>query len=386
MPSAFEQLKSTIEGVGTRFSEFKTAQDARLAALADRLDTLQDRVEDREAKSRTPGHRGGGTRGEVARKGFSEYLRKNDPSVLDTKDVSITGGESAGSGTVPTFIANEILDKAVEVSPLINEVRRTTSASGDYKRVVNRKGATSGWVAEDGTRNATATPVFRTIAPPGGELYAYPAATSWMLNDSKFDIANLVISDTAEEFALKLTQAILTGTASDQPYGMLKNVPVTTADDGDARDRDTLRFVTSAGSPSQLDSDVLITALFDLSASYRRGAIWVMSSATLAAARKLKDNNGAYLWQPNLGAAVDSGDGVLLGKRVVIAEEMAASGSGDTSILVGDFRRGYELVEVGGMQITRDDNITTPGFVKWYVRQRFLGRLIDNNAIRAVRV
>jgi HK97 family phage major capsid protein len=54
------------------------------------------------------------------------------------------------------------------------------------------------------------------------------------------------------------------------------------------------------------------------------------------------------------------------------------------SVLVGDFGRCYELVTVGGMLIVKDDNITSAGTVKWYIRQRVLGRVIDNDAVRAV--
>jgi HK97 family phage major capsid protein len=54
-----------------------------------------------------------------------------------------------------------------------------------------------------------------------------------------------------------------------------------------------------------------------------------MSSATLAVVRTLKDSLGRYLWQPDLGGAVDATDGTLAGKAVVIDEQMPAANSGN---------------------------------------------------------
>ena len=124
-------------------------------------------------------------------------------------------------------------------------------------------------------------------------------------------------------------------------------------------------------------------ALFDLRAPYRRNAIWVMSSATLALARKLKDLNGNYLWAPGLNGAVESADGTLLGKRVVIEEQLDGS-MANVRILVGDFKRGYESVRVGPLTLIRDD-VKNVGFVKFYLRQRVGSRLVDNDAVRAIK-
>ena len=50
---------------------------------------------------------------------------------------------------------------------------------------------------------------------------------------------------------------------------------------------------------------------------------------------------------------------------------------GNHPILFGDFRRGYLIVDRVGLRITVDDNITTPGYVNWYIRKRVGGILLD---------
>lgn len=377
-------MSEALKQLNDAFDKWKLKQEEKLNLLREENAKNLDRIEELEAKRAGPTRVSGESR---ERKNFNGFLKTNNHELLEEKTMSIAGGESAGAGTLTTIIANEVQQTAVKEEPVVGEVRITNVQSGDYRRVVNRKGTSSGWVSETGTRNNTNTSAYRNVVPVGGELYAYPSASNWMLQDSQFDVAQLVIDDVGEEFGMQMGNSILFGTGTDQPWGLLKNTPVATADAiPDLRDKDTLRYLTGAGSPNVLDADLLIDTLFDLNAGYRRNAIWVMNSYTLGFVRKLKDNTGSYLWQANIGAAVDSGDGTLLGKRVVVSERMqnVGAGSGAFPILCGDFRRGYELVNVGGIFITRDE-VTQPGFTKWYTRRRVLGRIADNNAIRVIR-
>jgi HK97 family phage major capsid protein len=123
---------------------------------------------------------------------------------------------------------------------------------------------------------------------------------------------------------------------------------------------------------------------FGMRPEYRTRAEWLMSSSTLAAIRKLTDTTGQHLWQQNLSAGVDAGDGLLLGKKVRISESMQSIGTNNFPILCGDFNQGYEITLIGGLQVTRDE-VTTPGKTRFYIRARFGGRLVDNDALKATR-
>ena len=43
----------------------------------------------------------------------------------------------------------------------------------------------------------------------------------------------------------------------------------------------------------------MIDLVYGLKRPYRKNASFIMNDATLASLRKLKDNNGAYIWQPS---------------------------------------------------------------------------------------
>jgi HK97 family phage major capsid protein len=130
--------------------------------------------------------------------------------------------------------------------------------------------------------------------------------------------------------------------------------------------------------------------LVDLSLSLKEGYLvgggtvaWVMSRASAAIVRKLKDSYGQYLWQPSLTAGVPA---QLLGYPVYLTGAMPAPTADNYFIGFGNWGRGYLLADrVATMRITVDDNITTPGYVKFYMRRRVGGKVLNNEAIKLLK-
>src|SRR5215471_10206958 len=108
-------------------------------------------------------------------------------------------------------------------------------ASGDVRFLLDKGGASSGWVAEAGSRTATNTPTLREIVPTFGELYAYPQTTEWLLDDAMFDIGTWRAESVAEAFAVAEGTAVISGSGSSQPTGMLHSTPTSDTDEADTR-------------------------------------------------------------------------------------------------------------------------------------------------------
>jgi len=192
----------------------------------------------------------------------------------------------------------------------------------------------------------------------------------------------LVTQNAVEQFGRAVETAVLSGTGSNQPTGILNSTPTITDDAGSPRrGADVIEKVVGTGDLA----DNIVSLYFTLRPEYRRNASFVMSSATLAAVRKLRDSSGSgYLFQTRLDGAVDAGDGTLLGKPVYTCEDLASYGDGSQQvncILCGDFQQGYELITIGGMSVIRDP-YSTHGKTSFYLAQRFGGRLTDNDAIK----
>ena len=54
-------------------------------------------------------------------------------------------------------------------------------------------------------------------------------------------------------------------------------------------------------------------------------------------------------------------------------------------IAFGDFRRGYVLCDRTGLRVTVDDNITAPGYIRYFIRRRVGGIVYNNDAIKWIR-
>src|SRR5262249_31514863 len=99
------------------------------------------------------------------------------------------------------------------------------------------------------------------------------------------------------------------------------------------------------------------------------------------AIRKLKDNQGQYLWQPGLANGQPNS---LLGYPVEAWEQMPDIGTNAFPVAFGNFRRGYYIADRTGLRIVRD-TVTKPGYTKFHVSRRMGGTVLNNDAIKFLR-
>jgi len=290
------------------------------------------------------------------------------------------GTDAAGGYAVPEEIAREIEILEQKFSPVRNLVKVVNVGTSDYKELVNIQGTSSGWVGEGGTRSTTNTPQLREVVPTNGELYAYPQASEWSLDDLFFNVGAWLTENVAQEFAKQEGIAVITGNGTSKPTGMLNTTPVTTDDDASPlRAAAAYEYIDSTSSPTAaLVADQLIDLVYLLNSMYRQGAVWVMNSTTMGAVRKLKDSNNQYLWQP--GLAQDRPD-MLLGYPYQAWEDIADIATNAFPIAFGNFRRGYLLTQRVGLRIT-SDAVTNIGHIRFYVRRREGGIVLNNDAIK----
>jgi HK97 family phage major capsid protein len=167
---------------------------------------------------------------------------------------------------------------------------------------------------------------------------------------------------------------------------MLNTAPVTTAD-FTSPERNASAY--QIGAQSDLTPggvailpDSLVDLVYSVRSAYRANGTFVMNSLTAGAIRKLKDADNQYLWAQGLVAGQPDR---LLGYPVQVWEDLPDIGAGNFPVLFGDFMRGYQLVDRTDLRITRDQ-VTTPGFVRYYVRRRLGGAVWDNHSVKALQV
>jgi HK97 family phage major capsid protein len=311
----------------------------------------------------------------------ARYLRKGELVAGETKAASIGVGPKGGVA-VPVII-DEVIDRVMRAqSPLRSVAQVVEIGSANYRKLITTTGVVSGWVSETAARPETETPDFAEIAPPMGELYANPAASQAMLDDAVFDVEAWLGEEIGREFARAEGVAFISGDGINKPRGFLA-APNSAADDN-TRPFGTLQFVTSgaagnfAGSNPQ---DRLIDLVHALAAPYRQGAVFVMNSATLARVRKMKDLDGAFLWQPALAADQPA---TLLGYPVIEAAAMPDIATDSLSIAFGNFQAGYLIAQRRETVVLRDPFSNKP-FVHFYATKRVGGTVVDSRAIKLMK-
>jgi HK97 family phage major capsid protein len=262
-----------------------------------------------------------------------------------------------------------------------------TVGTKDYKELVNRRGTAYGWAGETDTRSETGTPTLAEIAPTFGTLYAYPKATEESLQDMFFDVESWLSGEIVEAFAAGEENAIVLGNGTNKPTGFLAGTPVST--DDSSRAFGVLQYIATgvaanwkvwaAGTASQLDT--FNQTIYSLKKGYRANARWLMNKAIAGDVMLFKDGDSNYMWQQSV---LEGQPDRLLGYAVSESEEMPDKAANAFSVAFGDFKAGYTLADLAGIRITRDD-ITTPGYVKWYARRRLGGKIRKSEAIKLIK-
>jgi HK97 family phage major capsid protein len=381
----------------TAFDAFKQANDERLgeierrmsadAVTVDKVERINKALDELTLKSRRPhlGSDGAETAPAHRREhkaAFESYVRKGETgalSGLEAKSLS-AGSDADGGYLVPDETEAEIGRLLSAASPIrsIAGVRQVTAAV--YKKPFAITGPQTGWVGETAARPETTAPTLAEMQFPAMELYAMPAATQTLLDDSAVSIDQWIAEEVQAAFAEQEGTAFVTGDGSNKPRGFLDYTKVA---DG-SWSWGNLGYVATgaAGAFAASDSsDVLIDLVYSLKAGYRQNANWVMNRKTQAEVRKLKDADGNYLWQP---AATADGRASLIGFPVTEAEDMPDIGGDAYAIAFGDFRRGYLIVDRLGVRILRDPYSAKP-YVLFYTTKRVGGGVQNFEAIKLLK-
>ncbi|MAS42236.1 MAG: phage major capsid protein [Rhodobacteraceae bacterium] len=371
---AAEALLNAAEAEKRDLSEAERPDyEARMAEVG-ALDRRIELAERRDEQHRRGEGRALGDDPEAAAKAeFRAMLRGEARAMSGTVDPN-------GGYTIPEQIDRVIANQLLDVSP-IRRWASVVTAGADYKKLVNVRGATSGWTGENGVRGLTATSTLRQIVPPSGELFAYTPLTNWLLQDSAFDMEAFIRSDIADEFALQEGAAHVAGDGIDKPLGFTAYPTVATADA--TRPAGTLQHLLTDNA-SLFSADELVDLVYKLRPSYRQGAGvgWIMNSMTASVIRKMKDDYGRFLWTDSLTMGQPS---QLLGYPVLEAEDMPDIDAGALPIAFGNWRRGYLITDRVGTTMIRD-NITEPGVTKFYFAKRTGGAVVDGNAIKFLKM
>lgn len=246
---------------------------------------------------------------ELEERAFETYLREQR-----------TGEMAKGNNgaVIPQTIANRIIDTVKQVAP-IYALTTKFNVKGKLQFPVAKDSITTGYQTEF-TDIASSAVNFTNVELDGYLIGALSKVSVSLINNAQFDIVGYVVNKIAQSIAEFLEKELIVGATN------IKGITNT-----DYEDKGVVKVETAT--KDVVTADDLIDTQAALKMNVQDGCAWLMNQKMLTTVRKLKDNNGQYILNPD----VRTGFGYeLLGKPVMISDEMP-----DNTVVYGNWAAMY---------------------------------------------
>ncbi|MFV0513153.1 MAG: phage major capsid protein [Jhaorihella sp.] len=373
---AVREVKQAMSGFVSELRVFRDDIQSKLKQTEERL-TMLDRNTIFAAR---PHLAASPDAGAPHRKAFDAYLRSGDDDALRGLELEGKAMSTAVAGDGGYLVDPQTAERVKSVLRSTASIRSIASVvnveATSYDVLVDHTDIGAGWATEAGPSPETGTPQIDRISIPLHELSAMPKASQRLLDDSAFDIEGWLAGRIADKFARAEAAAFVNGDGIDKPRGVLTHPTV----DNDVWAWGNIGYVPT-GIAGDLDPGHIVDLVYALGAQYRANASFVMNSKTAGMVRKLKDNDGRFLWSDGLAAGEPAR---LMGYPVVIAEDMPDAVTDGFAIAFGDFEAGYTVAERPDLRVLRDPFSAKP-HVLFYATKRVGGDVSDFAAIKLLK-
>ena len=278
------------------------------------------------------------------------------------------GVDSDGGYLVPEEYDSRLVDVLTE-----NNIMRTLghklTTSGLHKINMTATKPAALWV-EEGGQLTFSDATFGQITIDAYKLAVGVKITNELLYDNAFNLESYIIQEFGKALGNAEEDAFLNGDGNKKPLGLFH------ADGGATAD-------VTTGTVGKIDADDVLNLTYPLNRPYRKNAKFIMNDATIAEIRKLKDKNGAYMWQPAL--TLDEPDR-LLGYPIYTSAYAPTLKAGDPAIAFGDFSY-YNIADRGTRSFQELKELYAETDVTGFIaKERVDGKLILPEAVHLLTV
>ena len=282
-------------------------------------------------------------------------------------NVMSEGIDADGGFLVPEEFERQIVTGLEEFN-IIRSIAKTITTSAERKIPIAATHSTAQWTAENASYTES-NPTFAQKQIDAFKLTDLIKVSTELLQDSMFDLESYIAQEFARAFGVAEEEAFCVGTGAGQPSGIF------TANGGEVG--------VTAGSPTAITVDNIIDLIYSLKSPYRRNAIFLMKDVTISGLRKLKDANGAYLWQPSVQAGQPDR---LLGYPIYTSPYVPAAAAGALPIAFGDFSN-YWIADRMNRTVQRLNELYAGnGQVGFIATERVDGKVILNEGIKLLQM
>lgn len=281
-------------------------------------DTINAAEEQRSAEGFKPADGSDDTakdNAEAETRSFEKFLRSFGTEKMELRsDVNWTA--TANGAVLPTTIANKVIDKVKEISPLFSMAAHyNIGGTLNIPYYDESTGEITVSYADEFAELEASAGQFKSIELKGYLVGALSKISRSLINNSNFPIVDYVVGKIAEKFSLWIDRELIRGT-SNKIEGL----------------SGITQIVTTAAS-SVITADELIDAQDTVPDVFQPNCVWIMSKAARTAVRKLKDGEGNYLLNKD---ATTKWGYTLFGRPVYISDAVDGIAAGKTPIFYGD--------------------------------------------------
>ncbi len=292
------------------------------------------------------------------RKAMLQAMRTNFRQV---SNVLQEGVDADGGYLVPEEYDKRLID-VLDEENIMRGLATKITTSGQHKINIAATKPAAAWIEEGGALTfGDAT--FDQKYLDAFKLHVAIKVTEELLYDNAFNLENYIITQFGKALANAEEDAFLNGDGTGKPTGIF--------------DTENGGHICSTLTAA-IKSDDMLDLVYALKRPYRRKASFIMNDATLASIRKLKDNNGAYIWQPSYQAGEPD--------RVLGYEVHTSAYAPKDGIAFGDYSY-YNIGDRGTRSFKQlNELFAGNGMIGFVAKERVDGKLILPEAVQVMKL
>lgn len=300
----------------------------------------------------------------VYKKSMMKALRTNFRDISNELKV---GTDESGGYLVPEEMETDIVN-GLEDENIVRKLATKVQTSGLHKINIAATKPAALWV-EEGGQLTFGDGTFDQVSLDAHKLHVGIKVTEELLYDAAFNLEKYITEEFTRALANAEEDAFLNGDGVNKPTGIF-----------DSKKGGEVGGTTKA---QTINADELIDLVYSLDRPYRKRAAFILNDATVAQIRKLKDVNGAYIWQPSLK---DGEPDRLLGYPAYTSAFAPKADKGKLAVAFGDFS--YYKIGDRGNRSFQDlkELFAGNGMVGFLGKERVDGILVLREAVKLLKI
>ena len=353
--ATYEKMEAEITDLTAAIDRERRAEE-REAELSkpvnSPLTVKPGRVNDEDTKT--------GRASDEYRKGMLQALRSNFRQI---SNVLQEGVDADGGYLVPEEYDKRIVE-VLEDSNIMRGLATTITTTAEHKINIGATTPAAAWI-EEGQQLSFGDATFDQIILDAHKLHIAIKVTEELLYDNAFNLESYITKQFGKAMGNAEEDAFLNGAGEGMPTGIFHAT------------KGGQIFGTTA-TQEKITADEIISLVYGLKRPYRQQASFILNDRIISQIRTLKDNNGAYIWQPTYQAGEPD---KLLGFTV-----HTSTFAPENAVAFGDFSY-YNIGDRGvrSMSVLKE-LFAGNGMVGFVCKERVDGKLVLPEAVQILKI